>query len=173
MSLWLTPFTLRRRLALLYPYQKDRIRRVHIFQISNREKLGTPVITKYISSGKDGSQQIPIDEEMRILDPYELVKVVEEELRKCYVAEIEPASPLRANIIVRVYQKRHYKYDWGEFYNLYGADCYVRSWFRWVTESNGNLYPLNRKENRIKYWLYPDEYIIFDTDFIDIYFKGK
>ena len=173
MGLWLTPFTLRRRLALLYPYQKDRIRRVHIFQISNREKCGTPVITKYISSGENGSQQIPIDEEMRILDPYELVKVVEKELRKCYVAEIEPASPIRANIIVRVYQKRHYKYDWGEIYNLYGADCYARKWFRWYTECDGKLYPLKRKENPIKFWLFSDEYIIFDTDFIDIYFRGK
>ena len=159
---------------MLYPFHKERIRKVHIFQISNREKLGTPVITKYISSGEDGSQQIPIDEEMRILDPYELVKVVEEELRKCYVAEIEPASPLMANIIVRVYQKRHYKYDWGEIYNLYGADCYVRHWFRWCTErSDGKLYPLDRSKNQVKYWLYSDECIVFDTEFIDIYFRGK
>jgi len=144
--------------------------------MSSIEKCGTPIIRKYVSSSEPDKKgvNVPVDEEMRFLDPYELVESVRKGLlNRCGLEKVERVSPFRANIIVRVYQVRHYKYDFGSIYNLYGADCYVRNWFKWYTENNGELFPLNRLENCIRHWLYPDEYINFNTEFIDIYFRGK
>lgn len=108
---------------------------------------------------------------IRILQYYLLLK--SQHFPLVYLDKVERVSPFRANIIVRVYQVRHYKYDFGSIYNLYGADCYVKNWFKWYTENNGELFSLNHSKNCIRHWLYPDEYIDFNTEFIDIYLRGK
>lgn len=85
-------------------------------------------------------------------------------------------SPVKykANVILRIYSKKHQPYDCKEIHNLYGHYCFVRHGFSWITTSpRGDAFRRNAKRAPIRIWFYQDEYVDYDCDFTDIYLKIK
>ena len=54
---------------------------------------------------------------------------------------------------------------------MYGADCFVKSCIDWISECNGDAFPLDYSKCLIGQWLYQDEKITFDAEFVDFYVK--
>lgn len=83
---------------------------------------------------------IPLDnvhrEPVSIPDFTELQEYAFQTIRGLGFTSINLVMPWRANLIVRLFYKRHYPYDCLEMHNLYGYLCYTRSGLSWVTDSN-------------------------------------
>ena len=126
-----------------------------IFRCSSKDKNGKPVTfygTEFI---------IPSFPEIK----EEICK----KILKLGFSNVEIVKPSKANCIIRVFQKLHYKYEDNQIYSLYGAFCYVRS-------ANGFEHQqsiLDYSECVIRYWMFQDEYIDFNCDFFDCYVKIK
>lgn len=84
--------------------------------------------------------------------------------------KIEIVSPNKANCLIRIFQKLHYKYDCS-IYNVYGVSCYVLKNGKWMLESDGDEFQLDYSKEKIKHWICQDDYIVFDMDFLDLYVR--
>ncbi len=121
---------------------------------------------------------IPLDnvhrEPVSIPDFTELQEYAFQTIRGLGFTSINLVMPWRANLIVRLFYKRHYPYDCLEMHNLYGYLCYTRSGLSWVTDSNrGNLVLFDPSKCVHRCWFYQDEYVDYDCNFIDFYLKIK
>lgn len=90
------------------------------------------------------------------------------------ITVLSSPTKYKANVILRVYSKRHQPYDCKEIHNLYGHYCFVRHWFSWITTSpRGDTMHRNPKKASLRVWFYQDEYVDYDCDFVDFYLKIK
>lgn len=134
----------------------EKVSGVKIFEYASREIKGKAIDYK----GKEF-----------IIPPLSQIK--EQIFKKIYDAgfeKIEIVSPNKANCLIRIFQKLHYKYDYS-IYNVYGVSCYVLKKGKWILESDGTEFSLDYSKEKIKHWICQDDYIVFDMDFVDLYVK--
>lgn len=137
--------------------QKEKLRHLSYSQFFLTEQNGVPL-------------DIRNNQPVKIPDFSELQECVFREIRKLGFNEISRVIPWRANLIVRLFYKRHYQSDYPEIHNLYGYRCYARSGLSWVTGSQENFNP---SKFVFRVWFFQDEYINYDCNFVDFYLKIK
>lgn len=140
--------------------QKESIRNVKLYDYAFKEKNGKAI--QY--NGKEFN--IPSFEELK--------QSVFSEIFNLGFSKIKVVKPYKANCIIRVYQKLHYTYEFGgetDTYNLYGAHCYTLNNRKWITSAFQDDSEINYSKCIIKHWLFQDEYIDLDCDFVDYYVK--
>lgn len=141
---------------MLSKKQKETLRNIQIFEIANEEQNGVAVVK---------------NEEFIIPTPYDLLESVKKKILESGFSKVERVSPSAANCIIRVYQKTHYEYLYGWFFNMYGTFCFVKDGVNWISESLGNTFHLDYSQCIVGQWIFQDERVSFDTDFIDFYVK--
>lgn len=158
---------------MLSKEQKEKLRNINMYEISYIEKKGIAIIDRTIEKkSKRGKKTIStIEEEFIIPSPYQIIESIFKQILGCGFSKVERVSPDNANCIIRVFQKLHHEYEFGIVFNLYGADCFVKSSNGWISESDGSTFQLNYTEHLINQWIYQDEKITFKTDFMDVYVK--
>lgn len=166
---------------MLSKQQKEKLRRIHIYESSSKEKNGVPIIEKRGSQSKIGKL---IEGKMVVPSSYQLVDSVIAQILECGFSKVERVAPSDANCIIRVFQKLHYEYDRELIFNIYGADCFVREYFAfgdrffsreesdWLTtDLNDETFSINFSKCSISEWLCQDEKVIIEADFFDIYVR--
>ena len=157
---------------MLSKEQKKKLRNIHIYELASKEKNGVAIIQKSMSKVKRGKETFStVEEELFIPSPYQLTESVIKQILACGFSTVEKVSPSDANCIIRVFQKLHYEYEFDLIFNMYGADCFVKGSTGWISECNGDTFPINYSKCLIGQWLYQDEKVTFDADFVDIYVK--
>lgn len=159
---------------MLSKEQKEKLRNIHIYELACEEKNGVAIIRKSVPKVKRGKETFStIEEEFVIPSPYQITESIFKQILGCGFSKVEKVSPDNANCIIRVFQKLHHEHEFGVVFNLYGADCFVKSGNAWISEceSRGNTFRLNYTEHLIDQWLYQDEKVTFKTDFMDVYVK--
>lgn len=141
---------------MLNQEQRDAIRKITIHDYSYKEKNGKPI-------DEDGKEFI-------IPHLSELKKSIFEQILKLGFSKIERVHPLKANCVIRLYQKLHYVYEDDYIYNLYGAICFTKKSGIWIHSSSSD-FELNHSIYLLRHWIFQDEYIDFDCDFFDCYVK--
>lgn len=136
--------------------QKEKIRRIEIYKYSVRERRGKAVD----DSGK----------EFKMLSFDEIRDEVYKMIREMGFSKIEYASPLNANCVIRVFQKKHYHYD-GMTYNVYGAQCFTKKDNQWTTKNSSGETKINFSKCKFIHWICQYDYIDFDFDFFDCYVR--
>ena len=160
---------------MLSKEQKEKLRNIHLYEISYREKNGIAIIDKTVKKvSKRGKETVStVEEKFLIPSPYQILDSIFLQIIRCGFSTVERVSPENANCIIRVFQKLHHKHEFDVVFNLYGADCFVISGNAWISEceNRGNTFRLNYTEHLIDQWLYQDEKVTFKTDFMDVYVK--
>ena len=159
---------------MLSKEQKEKLRNIHMYEISFREKNGIAIIDKTVKkvSKRDKETISTVEENFIVPTPYQILDSIFLQIVRCGFSKIERVSPDNANCIIRVFQKLHYKHRCGKVFNVYGADCFVKSdndWISECSENHGNTFRLNHTEHLIDQWLHQDEKVTFETDFMDVY----
>lgn len=154
---------------MLFKEQKEKLRNIHMYEISYKEKNSIAIIDKTVKRGKETFSTV--EEEFIVPSPYQILESVFLQIVRCGFSTVERVSPKNANCIIRVFQKLHQEHEFDTVFNLYGADCFVKSGNNWISECDGNTFRLNHTEHLIDQWLYQDEKVSFKTDFIDVYVK--
>lgn len=138
--------------------QKYVLRRIGIYAYASIERNG-----KAYYIGKDGKE-----EEFIIPQFGEILQNIFSQIKAAGFSEIKRCSVRKANCIVRVYQDLHHEYDWGECYNMYGADCYTKTEnAQWVTETTITPSAMQFDMHLVTQNLSSDERIVFKTEFLD------
>lgn len=152
--------------------QKEKLRQIGMYKISYVEKDGIPLIRKKVPEVENGkTTNSTIYEEFVVPSPYQIAESIFQQILDCGFSKIERVSPAKANCIVRAYQKLHYEYEFDQIFNMYGAECFVKDNVGWISEVNDSTFHLDYSHCKIGQWLYQDEKVIFDTDFVDFYIK--
>ena len=141
---------------MLSEKQKKMLRSIQIYEIANEEKNGIAVVRK---------------KKFVVPNSYELFESVKKEILGSGFSKVERVSPGTANCIIRVFQKLHYKYEFGWIFNMYGTYCFVKDGVNWISESCGYTFHLNYSQCMVGQWIYQDERVDFDADFVDFYVK--
>ena len=81
-----------------------------------------------------------------------------------------------ANCVIRVYQHLHGEDDDDSdlLYNLYGACCYTSGFLNcWHTFNGytGESIKIDFSKHIIRHWQCQDEYVLFECEFVDYYYK--
>lgn len=137
--------------------QKEGIRELRIYNYSCKEKEGIPL---------DNKGNI-----FKVLTFTEILEELSKQILKLGFSKIERVEPKKANCLIRVYQKLHYKYDYYWIYNVYGGFCYTLKAGKWVTTNGFDNYEINYSKCITGHWIYPDEFVEFNCDFCDYYVK--
>lgn len=83
-------------------------------------------------------------------------------------------SPRKANVILRIYSKKDYRYDNNHIHNLYGHYCFVRHGLSWITTTpRGDIIHRDAQRAPLRVWFFQDEYRDYNCDFTDFYLKIK
>ena len=135
--------------------QKQKIRRINQFESFYNETEGIPY---------RGKQSI------KIPDVWEIKQDAISKILRLGFNEVKMVSPKEANCIIRVFTKRHFKYEMGEVHNLYGFNCFVKENGTWLSESN-NVFKIDFSKHVITCFLCQDESVEYDCDFVDCYVK--
>lgn len=152
--------------------QKEILRKIEIYEMSDEEKNGKPIIRKREPREKRGKKTFSVVEtDFVIPSIFQLFDYICEQIINAGFSKIERVEPNKANCIIRVFQKLHYEYEFEQIFNIYGANCFVKRGRDWFSETNGSIFKLDYSKYIIKQWLYQDEYILFDTDYVDFYVK--
>lgn len=156
---------------MLSKEQKEKLRKIHIYEVSYEEKKGVPIVHKLVPKGKKNKEEIWKEIEFKIPTTYEILEDVIVRILANDFDSVERVAPANANCIIRIFQKLHYNYDSSMMFNLYGADVFVRNGNKWISnsEDNGSIFYLDYSKCLVGQWIYQDEQVIFDTDFVDIY----
>ena len=85
---------------------------------------------------------------------------------------VKMVSPKKANCMIRVFKKADFTDNQLQV-NLYGAICCVKNFFSWIYEFESDILVTNPKSFQVKLRLAPDDSIIIDTEFNDIYLLVK
>ena len=157
---------------MLSKKQKEKLRNIHIYELACEEKNGIAIIRKSVPKVKKGKETFSsVEEEFVIPSPYQIAESVFKQILTCGFSKVERVSPINANCIIRVFQKLHHAYEFDHIFNMYGADCFVKSCGYWISECNSDTFHLDYSRHLIGQWLYPDEKITFDAEFVDFYVK--
>ena len=158
---------------MLSKEQKEKLRKIHIHEVSYEEKKGVPIVHKLVQKAKRNKEEYWKEVVFKIPSTYEIFEDVIVRILANGFSKVERVAPANANCIVRVYQKLHYDYDSSMIFNLYGADVFVRHGSRWTSECEGagREFYLDYTKCLVGQWIYQDEEVIFDTDFIDFYLR--
>ena len=157
---------------MLSKEQKEKLRNIHIYELACEEKNGIAIIRKSVPKVKRGKETFStVEEEFVVPSPYQIAESVFKQILVCGFSKVERVSPTDANCIIRVFQKLHHAYEFDQIFNMYGADCFVKSCIDWISECNGDAFPLDYSKCLIGQWLYQDEKITFDAEFVDFYVK--
>lgn len=141
---------------MLSKKQKETLRNIQIFEIANEEQNGVAIVK---------------NEEFIIPTPYDLLESVKKKILESCFLKVERVAPIAANCIIRVYQKLHYEYEYGMIFNMYGTFCFVKDGVNWISESSGRTFYLDYSQCIVGQWIYQDERVDFDADFVDFYVK--
>lgn len=143
--------------------QKEKLRKIHIYEISDTERNGIAIKTNVSK----------VKEDFIIPTVYDIAESIFKQILEAGFSIIERVSPSDANCIVRVFQKTHHKYDFDIVFNFYGADCFVKDNKTWTSESecSNRCFPLDYSKYLVGQWIASDEEVFFDTDFVDFYIK--
>ena len=153
---------------MLSKEQKEKLRTIHIYEIACEEKNGIAIIRKRIPKVNGG---YIFEEKFVIPSPYQIAESVYKKILACGFSKVERVSPNNANCIIRVFQKLHHEYDFNQIFNIYGARCFVKNGHDWISECALGTFPLDYSKCLITQWLYQDEKITFDAEFVDFYVK--
>lgn len=157
---------------MLSKEQKEKLRNINMYEISYIEKKGIAIVEKTVKNVKRHKEtSSTVEEEFIIPSPYQIAESIFKQILGCGFSKVERVSPRNANCIIRVFQKLHHEYEFGIVFNLYGANCFIKSGTSWISECEGNTFQLDYNEYLVSQWLYQDEKITFETEFIDIYVK--
>lgn len=159
---------------MLSKEQKKKLRNIHMYEISYKEKKSIALVDRTVKKVKRGKETVStVEEEFIIPSPYQITESIFKQILDCGFSKVEKVSPDNANCIIRVFQKLHQEHEFDVVFNLYGADCFVRSANAWISEceSHDNTFQLNYTKHLIDQWLYQDEKVTFETDFMDVYVK--
>lgn len=136
--------------------QKEKIQNISFYRIFYQERHGIP-----ISNGINVS--IPSFPEIKNF-AFSLL------LRNGF-SNIEQVAPTDANCIIRIFSKTHYPYQYGEFHNLFGFNCFTKYHNIWLSSSDGDKFQLDFSKCEICQWIRVDNYITYSCDFLDCYIK--
>jgi len=136
--------------------QKEKIRKIMLYEYALKERDGLAID----HTGKNFL--IPTFPEIR--------EIIFKQILELGFSKIEIVAPNKANCIIRVFQKLHYKYD-SLIYNLYGAHCFTLKSGKWISTSISGNFEIDYSDFYSRHWLFQDEYIDFDLDFFDCYVK--
>lgn len=159
---------------MLSKEQKEKLRNIHMYEISYKEKNGIAIINKTVKKGPKSKETVTtVKQEFIVPSPYQITESIFKQILSSGFSKVERVSPSKANCIIRVFQKLHQKHEYDVIFNLYGANCFVKNGNAWISEgeSRGNTFQLNYTENLIDQWLYQDEKVTIRTDFMDVYVK--
>ena len=157
---------------MLSKEQKERLRSIQIYDLACEEKNGVAIIRKSVPKVKRGKETFStVEEEFIVPSPYQIAESVFKQILSCGFSKVEKVSPSNANCIIRVFQTLHYEYEFGQIFNMYGADCFVKSGIGWISECASGTFHLDYTKCLIGQWLYQDEKITFDAEFVDFYVK--
>ena len=153
---------------MLSKEQKEKLRTIHIYEIACEEKNGIAIIRKRIPKV---NECYIFEEKFIIPSPYQIAESVYKKILACGFSKVERVSPNNANCIIRVFQKLHHEYDINHIFNIYGARCFVNNDRDWISECSLGTFHLDYSKCLISQWLYQDEKITFDAEFVDFYVK--
>ena len=159
---------------MLSKEQKEKLRKIHIYELASEEKNGVAITQKTVPKIKRGKEKFSHIEEVFVVpSTYAIAESVFKQILDCGFSKVERVSPTDANCIVRVFQKLHHKYEFDTVFNMYGADVFVKNGKEWTSECEcyGECFTLNYAKCLVGQWLYQDEKVIFDTEFVDFYVK--
>ncbi|MBR6689521.1 MAG: hypothetical protein IKL68_05860 [Clostridia bacterium] len=159
---------------MLSKEQKEKLRKIHVYELASEEKKGKAIVRKLVKKGKKNKENSCWKEvEFKIPSTYEILEDVIVRLLANGFVKVERVAPANANCIVRVFRKLHHDYDSSMIFNLYGADVFARHGSKWTSESEGTgrEFYLDYTKCLVGQWLYQDEEIIFDTEFVDFYLR--
>lgn len=157
---------------MLSKAQKEKLRNIHIYEIACEEKNGIAIIRKRVPKVKRGKKTFStVEEDFIVPSPYQIAESVFKQILVCGFSKVERVSPTNANCIIRVFQKLHYAYEFDQIFNLYGANCFVKSGMYWISEFDSGTFHLDYSKSLIGQWLCQDEKITFDAEFVDFYVK--
>ena len=157
---------------MLSKEQKEKLRNIHIYELACEEKNGIAIIRKSVPKVKRGKETFStVQEEFVVPSPYQIAESVFKQILVCGFSKVERVSPTDANCIIRVFQKLHHAYEFDQIFNMYGADCFVKSGGYWISECDSGTFHLDYSKYLIGQWLYQDEKITFNTEFVDFYIK--
>jgi len=135
--------------------QKKKIRRINQFEAFYKEVEGIPFQS---------------NQAVHIPDVWAIKQVAINRILKLGFDNVSTVEPKYANCIIRIFTKRHFKYEMGEIHNVYGFNCFVKENGIWLSESN-NLFKINFLKHVITCWLSQDESVDYDCDFVDCYVR--
>lgn len=161
---------------MLLSGKKKRLRNISIFEISYEERNGIPIVQKDVPQTRSGRRTFRENYERFIIpDSYHLFQTMSEQILNSKFKKIQRVSPLDANCIIRVFQKKHFEYRTNEFLNLYGALCFVKKGYDWITNSRDSVEPfaLLHYVFPMVLWISDNEEVNLDADFIDFYVKVR
>lgn len=136
------------------------IRQLNILSYSAFERDGKAF---FIEDGQEKDFIIPY--------PEKVLEIMIENIRMATNSKVEKCSISNANCIIRVYWVLHQKYDWGSYFNIYGANCYTQTSCVWKTSDGIHNIPINYNQHEIRLNLCPDERLTVRAEFIDYYVK--
>lgn len=157
---------------MLSKKQKEKLRKIHIYELASKEKNGVAITRKTVSKGKKGKEKIFWIEGIFVVpSTYDIAESIFKQILDCGFSKVERVSPAYANCIVRVFQKLHYKYEFDTVFNMYGAEVFVKNGTNWTAEWYGERFTLDYAKCLVGQWLYQDEKVVFDAEFVDFYVK--
>lgn len=140
---------------------------------SKEEEIRQLRFFEYVFYENEGGATNFRNEEFEILSFPEIFKKMSERILKLGFTEIERVEPAKANCIIRIYTKEHYKYEQDLIYNLYGSLCFTFKKGKWSTIGSSGDYEIDNSKCIMRHWIFQDEYIDFDCDFVDYYVRIK
>ena len=161
---------------MLSKEQKEKLQKIHIYELASEEKNGVAITRKQVSKvkKKKGKEKISwIKEVFVVPSTYDIAESVFKQILDCGFSKVERVSPTDANCIVRVFQKLHLKHEFDTVFNMYGADVFVKNGTKWTTrcECYEECFTLDYAKCLVGQCLYPDEKVVFDAEFVDFYVK--
>ena len=152
-------------------FYKKQLRATHLFAITSIEKDGKPCQETKVCWNRNtyfSGEKMPIPSSYDLFD--QMKKEIMKILPNCKISRENPKS---ANCIIRTYELRHYQYDEGFIFNLYGADIYTKEKFNhgFVTERFGRKAQITHDDEAIQIWIYQDDSIILHPRFVDFYVR--
>lgn len=159
---------------MLSKEQKEKLRKIHVYELASEEKKGKAIVRKLVPKGKKNKEKSCwVEETFIVPSVYEIAEMVFAKICESGFSGVERTAPANANCIVRVFRKLHHDYDSSMIFNLYGADVFARHGSKWTSESEGTgrEFYLDYTKCLVGQWLYQDEEIIFDTEFVDFYLR--
>ena len=133
--------------------QKECVRSISLYRHTCLEKNGVAI-------NFDGKEFI-------IPSFIEIKKIVCNHLFNLGFTKIQRVEPSQSNCIIRIFQCLHCPAGNSFTYNLYGANCYVLKYSKWVTTDEE--IPIDFSECILRHWISEDKYINFDCEFFDCY----